>query len=43
MAAARRHVDRTLRLEVPFFLLRIADMGCLHWLKRPFNGLGPRK
>ena len=32
-----------LRLEVPFFLLRIADMGCLHWLKRPFNGLGPRK
>eukprot|EP01044_Picomonas_judraskeda_P021453 COSAG03_NODE_5055_length_1351_cov_10.427316_1_plen_222_part_00 len=34
---------RPLRLEVPFFLLRIADMGCLHWLKRPFNGLGPRK
>ena len=33
----------SLRLEVPFFLLRIADMGCLHWLKRPFNGLGPRK
>ena len=42
MLSARRRRP-ALRLEVPFFLLRIADMGCLHWLKRPFNGLGPRK
>ena len=35
----RAALARPLRLEVPFFLLRIADMGCLHWLKRPFNGL----